>query len=211
MRQFLLASVLIAIPVAGFTFVEMHMAPASSAAISTGSLGDLSAYETIVADTRQIVASGDLSRAEARITDFETLWDEAETDMRPKAPEAWGNVDSAADAALASLRLGRVDPVKADNALAVLAATLERPAGVSADRKSVELVSGIQVTDTSGHALPCEAMLADLKTALANGSIGSSNQTIAADLQAKATERCNADDDVRADSFAAQALALGTK
>ena len=51
-------------------------------------------------------------------------------------------------------------------------------------------------------------MLRDLRTVLADGSIRAPNKAAATDLQTKATERCNADDDTRADAFAAQALAL---
>ena len=44
----------------------------------------------------------------------------------------------------------------------------------------------------AGATIPCEQMLNDLKAV--------------ADLETKGTERCKADDDVRADAFFAQAL-----
>ena len=60
------------------------------------------------------------------------------------------------------------------------------------------------VTDESGRAIPCEDLIGQLRTA-----IGSTTPVAAvADLQTKALERYNADDDAHADAFSAQALAL---
>jgi hypothetical protein len=211
MKQFLLAALLIALPTAAFTAVEMWIGPASppaSPSASADPLGDLSAYETIVADTRDLVESGDLIAAEERITDFETKWDDAEATMRPREPSAWDNVDAAADHAFAALRTRKPDPAKVKDALAALSSTLADPSGGSGSADVIQRVSGIAVTDANGHALPCEAMLEDLRSALSDGSIAASDKATATDLQAKATERCNADDDIRADAFTAQALAL---
>ncbi len=69
------------------------------------------------------------------------------------------------------------------------------------------LVSGIAVTDETGRALPCEVMLKTLREALA-AKPPAAAATQVSDLQAKALERCNADDDRNADAFTAQALAL---
>lgn len=87
MKQILLATVLILVPVAAFTAAELWFAPAPAAA--AGSLGDLSAYQVIVTDTQRIIAAGDLAAAKARIADLETLWDDAEGDLRPADPAAW--------------------------------------------------------------------------------------------------------------------------
>ena len=70
------------------------------------------------------------------------------------------------------------------------------------------MVSGIAVTDEAGHNLPCEVMLKDLATGLATTTIAAAGKTAATDFQTKALERCNADDDARADAFSAQALAV---
>jgi hypothetical protein len=211
MKQFMLAALLIALPTAAFTAVEMWIGPGSSPAapsVSTNPLGDLSAYQTIVAETRDLAASGDLVAAEQRITDFETKWDDAEAAMRPKAPSAWGNVDAAADDAFAALRTGNPDPAKVRHALAALSSTLVNPSGGSGSAGVIQRISGIAVTDANGHAVPCESMLEELRSALSGSSIAATDRRAATDLQAKATERCNADDDTRADAFAAQALAL---
>ena len=198
MKQLLLAALLIALPTAAFTAVETWIGPGArpvSPSASADPLGDLAVYETIVADTRDLVASGDLVAAEVRITDFETRWDGAATTMRPKAPSAWGNVDAAADDAFAALRSRSPDPAKVKDALAALSSTLADPAGGSGAAEVVQRVSGIAVTDANGHALPCKSMLEDLRAALSGGSIAAKDTAAAADLQAKATERCNADDD----------------
>lgn len=214
MKQVVLAIVLIAVPVAGFTAVEIWLVPASphvSTDAPSAPLGDLSAYETIVADTRKLADAGDFAAAEHRITDFETKWDDAEATMRPLAQSAWGNVDDAADAAFAALRAGTPDPANVTKALAALSATLANPSAAGGPAGSIGHVAGIAVTDANGHALPCETMLSALRKVLADTAIATADRSQATGLQAKALERCNADDDARADAFAAQALALAKR
>ena len=72
------------------------------------------------------------------------------------------------------------------------------------------MVGGIAVTDGSGRALPCEVMLKDVAAAIASTTLAAAEKATATDLQTKALERCNADDDSRADEFSAQALVLLT-
>ncbi len=209
MNQLLLALALIALPVAGFTIVELQLpSPPPASAATEDPLGDLSSLQAIVTDTRGIAQSGDLAAAASRITDFETRWDDAEATMRPKAPDAWGNVDAAADDALSALREKRPDPAAVTAALAALSAALSDPSGAAGAGGPAGMVSGIAVTDANGHPIPCETMLTDVRTTLASGSLDASKKAAATDLQAKATERCNADDDTRADAFSAQALAI---
>lgn len=212
MKQFLLAAMLIAIPVAVFTAVEMWVLPGSTAASGSASLdplGDLSRYETIVSDTQGLAESGDFIAAETRISEFETKWDDEASALRQKSPAAWGNVDAAADDTFAALRARDIDPAAVDQALATLSATLADPTG-SGSSGGVQLVSGIAVTDANGHAIPCEAMLDDLRAALSDGAVATADTAEATDLQAKAIERCNADDDTHSDQLAAQALALAS-
>lgn len=211
MKQFLLAVALIAFPVAVFTAVEVWVLPGFSSANASASsdpLGDLSGYETIVVDARDLADAGDFAAAKTRITDFETTWDDAEAAMRPMAPAAWGNVDAAADHAFAALRAAYPDPGKVTETLAALSSALANPAGDGGSAGGVQRILGVAVTDENGHAIPCEAMLDDLRAAMADGSIAAADKPNVTDLRAKATERCNADDDTRADAFAAQALAL---
>jgi hypothetical protein len=138
--------------------------------------------KTIAADTHAIVVKGDLAAAEKRITDFGSAWDDQETALRRKSAEDWGRVDDAAYGAMKFLRVASPDAATAKAALATLLATLTDPAGEGATGSGPQTVSGIAVTDASGHAIPCKGMI-------------------------KAIKRCNADDDTHADAFSAPALA----
>jgi len=198
-KNFLLATVLIAVPAGGFALAEHYLA--GSAAGAHRGLGDLSLYKAIVADTKRIASGGDLAAAERRITDLETRWDENAHKLRQMDRAAWNAIDSAADEAFAALRAGNPDPVDVEKALTDLSDTLENPEA-QAPGGPVRHVAGIAVTDETGHALPCEEMIGQLKTALE----GKTASPEVADLRSKALERCNADDDTRADAFAAKAL-----
>lgn len=205
LRNLALSAALIAVPAAGFALAEMALVPAAqtTAEIPSPGLGDLSAYKTIVADTEAIAATGDLAGAERRITDLETLWDQNAPALRQADRAAWNAVDSAADEAFSALRARAPDQASVEAALGTLAATLDAPVPAAASGP-VRYVSGIAVTDESGRALPCEELIGQLRTAI--GSTAPSAEV--ADLQTRALERCNADDDANADAFSAQALAL---
>ena len=208
MKQILLAVALIAVPVIGFTGFTMYNAQASATAAS---LGDLSPMQTIITDVQKIAATGDFAAAEKRITDFETTWDDSASAMRALDPNAWGNVDQAADGALDALRSTTPAADSVTTTLASLAASLANPTGAAgADTTSVAvtLVSGIAVTDDKGRALPCEDMIKAVKAAITTAKLSDADKATVADLQTKSLERCNADDDQRADQFSAQALAL---
>lgn len=202
-RNLALSAVLIAAPAGGFTLVEAFYLSPSSDTVAMSSLGDLSAYSAIVADTQEIADRGDLVAAEKRITDLETLWDANEAALRPSDPAAWAAVDTAADTAFKALRAASPDPAEVAAALTSLQSTLAAPVPAKADQP-LQLVAGVAVTDATGHPLPCEELIGQLQQKLS----GRTDQPAASDLLVKALERCNADDDMRADTFAAQALAL---
>ena len=205
MRNLLLSAALIAIPVAAFSLVETGLHSAPQQARGGLGLGDLSAYSTIVASTRAIAKSGDFVAAERRITDLETLWDDNASQLRKADPVAWGAVDGAADQAFSALRAGNPDPANINTALANLQQVLAAPEPQTTG--STQQVAGIDVTDASGHPVPCEEMIGQVRAKVAQNAA----PPAVADLQAKAVERCNADDDVHADAFAAQALAQLSK
>jgi hypothetical protein len=207
-KQFLLAATLIAVPVVGFTAFEIAFAPGVAQAAS---LGDLSSMKTIITDVQGIADTGDMAAAEKRITDFETAWDEAEATLRPKNKDAWATVDDAADAALHALRKGTPDPAKVKDTLVALAAVLDNPTPGESAAKGVQLVSGIAVTDESGHALACESMIQKLKDVIRGNMVAQDKLASANDFLTKALERCNSDDDAHADEFSAQGLALASK
>ncbi|MFJ7355653.1 hypothetical protein ACIQWS_15940 [Phyllobacterium sp. NPDC097923] len=55
---------------------------------------------------------------------------------------------------------------------------------------------------------PCEDMLKDVRAAKATAKLNEADKAQVDQLEAKGVERCNADDDKRADEFFAQALKL---
>ena len=64
---------------------------------------------------------------------------------------------------------------------------------------------------TSGHAddvVPCEDMLKDLRAAVDGAALNDADKAKIAELQDKGIERCNADDDARADAFFADAMKI---
>jgi hypothetical protein len=203
-RQFLLAAVLVFGAVALFFGGRAVLAP-DLAPAAVASLGDLAPMQAIVTDVQGIVGTGDLAAAKTRITDLETAWDEAEPVMRPKDAANWGRVDDAIDAALSALRKGNPDAGEAGQVLQALQVAMADPSGGAATGGLV-LVGGIAVTDETGHPLPCEDMLGQVRDA--SGAATVTDTAALDDLVAKATERCNADDDRNADGFSAAALKL---
>jgi hypothetical protein len=55
---------------------------------------------------------------------------------------------------------------------------------------------------------PCEETLKTLRTAEAAAKLGDPDKTKVSELETKGIERCNADDDKRADDFFAQAMKI---
>lgn len=100
--------------------------PAPLAASAT--LGDLSAFRRIATDTAALVDSGQLVQAKARIKDLESAWDDAEEQLRSKAPEDWISVDKSIDRALAQLRSGSPDRNACAAALQTLIAKIDSKA-----------------------------------------------------------------------------------
>lgn len=127
MKQFFLALMLIAVPVAAFTGFEMKFAATPAVAAGTTSLGDLTKLKTIIADVQAIANKGDLGAAEKRIRDFENDWDVASKTMRGLNKDDWGHVDDAADAAMRDLRDSAPDAAKVKVTLAALMAALSDP------------------------------------------------------------------------------------
>ena len=208
MKQLLLATALIALPVGAFNlYATGHVVAANASA----GLGDLSAFTAIVTDVQTVAATGDLAAAKVRIKDLETAWDDQAGKLRALDGSAWGAIDDAADAALAALRAAMPDAVEVDTTLAALQVTLTAPSAAASAPVDAVLVAGIAVTDANGRALPCEVMLKSVTDGLASAKLSDAENSAVVDLQTKATERCNADDDQHADTFSAQALALVSK
>jgi len=118
--QLLLALVLIAVPVAGFSTVEVLTASKDAPV----GLGDMQPFLTIVSDIQTLATGADLAAAKQRVTDFESAWDSAETSLRAKNPELWTAIDDAADAALHAVRAAKPDSEQVSSTLAALMAAL---------------------------------------------------------------------------------------
>ena len=207
LKQIGLALFLMVAPVAVFFAAYHFLAPPEQV---EGSLGDLSALKTIASDAQKIAATGDLAAAQKRITDFETEWDKDEATMRPLNQAAWGNIDDAADTAIHALRASAPDGASVTEAMTGLMATLDNPYG-SDNSGGVKMVSGVAVTDESGHPLACETMIKPLRAAIDGKKIPPDKAADAENFLSRALERCNADDDAHADEFSAQGLALATQ
>lgn len=214
MRNLLLSTVLIVVPVgvfaAGYTLLSPPTPVAQTAQANTGPLlGDMSSFTAITTDVQRIADTGDLAAAQTRITELETAWDDQEKTLRPVNTTSWGNVDAAIDGALSALRATAPDQSTVDATLASVQNALADPAGSGAPGGgSVMMVQGVVTTDAGGRPLPCETMLDTFRTTRAAATIADVNKAAINDLQARGTERCNADDDKRADDFLAQGIAL---
>ncbi|HEU4826592.1 MAG TPA: hypothetical protein VFS85_08950 [Dongiaceae bacterium] len=60
----------------------------------------------------------------------------------------------------------------------------------------------------SAEDVPCEKMLADLRDALKTAKPSDADAAKIKELEDKGIERCNADDDARADEFFSQAMKI---
>ena len=123
-KQILLATVLIAVPVSAFTGFQVY---ARSTAVASSGLGDLSSLKAIIADVQALAAKGDLTAAAKRITDWESAWDAGQTAIRPLNPTYWGNIDAASDDALSALRAPKPLLDQVTKTLAALMAALSDP------------------------------------------------------------------------------------
>lgn len=173
------------------------------AAASLTELGDMASFRAIVADSLGLVQSGDLGGAAKRITDFETVWDQAAGTLRPLSVEKWTSIDHAADAAIEDLRAAAPDATASAQALTALLAVLDNPAGTA---PAAAATAAFAVSNADGSPLPCEVALETLRNAAASKK--PSDQAKYDQLMGKGLDRCNADDDKRADGFFADAYAL---
>jgi hypothetical protein len=64
------------------------------------------------------------------------------------------------------------------------------------------------ISSTFAATAPCEETLKTLRAAEATAKLGDADKTKVSELETKGIERCNADDDKRADDFFAQAMKI---
>jgi hypothetical protein len=199
MKMLLVALALLSMPMAASPWL---ITPSYAAATAT-EFGDLSVLRTIATDTLDLVAKGDMAAATARITDFETAWDADASRLRVLSADKWGVIDDASDAAITSLRASPLLAADATAAVTALIAALDNPT-----MPATRVGAATAVTDANGRPLPCEDLLADVRATTAAVVVSDADKPKLDDLTNKGLERCNADDDKRADDFFAQALAL---
>ncbi len=201
-RLLLAVAMAVMLPASAFTV----LATPSFAAVVVTELGDMSNFQTIVADTIDIATTGDLAAAEKRITDFEAAWDAAAAALRPLSTDKWTFIDHAADAAIEGLRASPPDAATVTPALQALLAALENPGATTAATPAG--AAPFAIINADGSPVPCEVTLKELRTVLDATSPPAADKAKVDELQNKGIERCNADDDKRADGFFSQALAI---
>lgn len=65
---------------------------------------------------------------------------------------------------------------------------------------------GLEAAGALAATTPCETVLQDLRDAVAKAKLSDADKAKVAELENKGIERCNADDDKRADDFFAEAM-----
>ncbi len=124
MKQILLATALIALPVGAFTAFNLY-ATRTTASVAVAGLGDLSAMSAIVSDVQAMAAKGDFAGAKTRVKDFELMWDDNEKGLKPLDGAQWHLIDDAADTAFTEIRASKPDQAAVDSAVAGLLAALK--------------------------------------------------------------------------------------
>ncbi len=67
-------------------------------------------------------------------------------------------------------------------------------------------ILGLQAPAAMAAVTPCETMLKDLRAETAKAKLNDADKAKVAELESKGIERCNADDDKRADEFFTEAM-----
>ena len=171
MKQILLATALIALPVAGFTVYNLYATPMTASAQVSAGIGDTSVFTTIITDVQAFADKGDIEAAKTRITDFEIAWDENAKGLRPMDPVTWGNIDGAADTAMKTVRAGTPDAAGIKVALEALQTSLSAQPAASTEAIPVA-ASGLG--DTSAFT----AIITDVQASADKGDFESAKTRI---------------------------------
>jgi hypothetical protein len=203
MKQILLA---LAVAYAPLAMASPFLFVSSPVMASITTLGDTTALQAIASETLTVAKAGDLVAAEKRITDFETAWDAAQDKMRPMDTAAWTTVDHAADGAIEALRASPASAEVAVPAIEQLVAVLGSPSAPAAG--AVVTPTAFSMTNADGSPVPCEVALEEVRKVAATKTLAGAAKAKFEELQTKGIERCNADDDKRADGFFGDALTI---
>ncbi|WP_320202020.1 hypothetical protein RMR16_023615 (plasmid) [Agrobacterium sp. rho-13.3] len=68
--------------------------------------------------------------------------------------------------------------------------------------------AGVVSTYANAANVPCEEMLKDMRAAKTTAKLSDADMAKVNELETKAVERCNADDDVRSDQFLTDAMKI---
>jgi len=117
--QSLFCVALIAAPAIG----SAQTAGATSA--STNPLGDLSKFRTMAESSLKLAKAGDIPGAHVSLTAFETSWDNAADQLRPKSFNTWKSIDNQLDRALGKLSAKKPDQAGSEKAIEDLISKLK--------------------------------------------------------------------------------------
>lgn len=95
-----------------------------SAQFKASPLGDMTTFITITQDTLNLLNAGKQPDATSRITDLESVWDNAHATLQRRDAIAWHAVDDKIDTALRELRSTSPDPATEKPALQALLAQM---------------------------------------------------------------------------------------
>jgi hypothetical protein len=194
----------LAIAVMPIAASSLMIAP-TYAAVSVSEPGDLSPLGAFASDTLDLATKGSMADATKRITYYETAWNAEASRFDALNHAKWTVIDDASNAAPSALRS---NPAVTGDVIAALNALIAAPDNPA---MPIEVAAVTTTTDGNGRPLACEDMLAKVRTAAAAAAPAAADKAKFDELQSKGIERCNADDDKRADDFFGQALDLIVK
>ena len=182
MKQLLLATALIILPVGAFSGYQIFLAPATTQA--NAGIGDTSAFTTIITDVQASADKGDIEAAKTRITDFEIAWDANAKGLRSMDPGTWDRIDGAADKALKAVRATTPDATAIKTALVDLQTSL---APSSATNVAAPAAAATGLGDTSVFT----TIITDVQAAAAKSDFAAA-QTRITDFETAWDEKADA-------------------
>lgn len=73
---------------------------------------------------------------------------------------------------------------------------------------TVAAIGGLNSSSYAAGTVPCEDMLKEVRATMQTAKLSDADKAKVTELETKGVERCNADDDQRADGFFAEALKI---
>lgn len=101
--------------------------------------------------------------------------------------------------------------MKPQTALAILVTTVVIASPFVTSQSRAATTPAFALAAADGTPISCEDALAEVRRVSATKTLSGPDKTAFEELQAKGIERCNADDDARADTFFGQALDILNK